>query len=93
MAGLVVGALLILAPVLGLLDTVFHMTRSFQLLGTSGIAQPDALSHHIGGVLAGVAVGILLCPVGIVLFTLSLIFYLQARNASSPPAQHSGPLV
>jgi biopolymer transport protein ExbB/TolQ len=93
MAGLVLGALLFLAPVFGLLDTVFHMARAFQLLGTHGIPRPDALSHHIGGVLDGVAVGILLCPVGIALFTLSLIFYLQARNASVPPTQHSRPLV
>ena len=92
MAGLVAGALLSLAPVFGFLNTAFHMMRAFQVLGTAGIAQPDALTHHVTGVLTGMMIGILLCPIGLVLFAISLIFYLRARDASPPPAQLVGPV-
>ena len=82
MIGIIVGALLILAPAFGLLGTAFGMAHAFWLLHTSGVGQPDALSADIGGVLTSTAIGILLCPIGIILFALSLIFYLRARNAS-----------
>ena len=79
-AGIVVGALLTLSPVFGLPGVLFGMSRAFMALGSSGISDPKALSADISGILVSTAAGLLLCPVGIVIFTLSLIFYFRARN-------------
>jgi biopolymer transport protein ExbB/TolQ len=85
MAGIIVGALLMVSPVVGLMGTVFGMTRAFSVLGSSGVKDPQALSDSIGTTLVSRAVGFFLFPVGIVMFTLSLIFYLRLRYSSPPP--------
>ena len=84
-AGIVIGSLLMLSPLVGLLGTVFGMTRAFNTLGSSGIADPQALSASVHTVLVSTAVGFFLCPVGIVLFTLSLIFFFRLRASRPPP--------
>ena len=91
--GMVLGAILSLSPAFGLLGTAIGMIRAFSLLGHSGVADPKALSADMSGVLYSAAVGFILCPVGLVLFTVSLIFYLRAPNDSASPARHSTPLV
>jgi biopolymer transport protein ExbB/TolQ len=70
-AGIIIGALLTAAPVLGVLGTLFGMTRAFTALGSSGVSDPQALSEGIGTSLVSTAVGFALCPVGVVIFTLS----------------------
>lgn len=83
--GMVVGGLLTLAPVLGLAGTVLGMTRAFNTLGSSGTGDPQALSQDISVVLVSTATGVILLPVGIVLFTTSLVFFLRQRRSCPPP--------
>jgi biopolymer transport protein ExbB/TolQ len=78
--GMVLGAMLAFSPVFGLLGTVIPMAHAFSLLGHSGVADPKALSVDIGGVLLSTTMGVVLCPVGLVLFVVSLIFYLRTTN-------------
>ena len=81
-AGIVIGALLTLAPLFGLLGTVFGMIHTFNSLGSSGIAQPAALSQSIGISLISTAAGLFLCPIGIVILALSIYHYSRNRPAS-----------
>ena len=83
--GIVIGSLFTLSPLFGLLGTVFGMTRAFNTLGSSGVADPQVLSASIGTTLLSTAVGFILFPVGIVIVTLSLIFFLRLRVSSPPP--------
>ena len=91
--GMVLGGILTLSPAFGLLGTAIAMVRAFASLGHSGVSDPKALSGDIGGVLISTAIGLVLCPVGLVLFTISLIFYLRTPNVPTLPEQHSAPLV
>lgn len=84
-AGMVIGSLLTLAPLFGLLGAVFGMTRAFKTLGQSGIADPQALSDGIGTSLLSTAAGLFVCPVGVVVLTLSLVFFFRLRASSPPP--------
>lgn len=83
-AGIVIGSLFTLAPLLCFFATTFGMMRAFEVLGKSGVADPNALSANIGGVLVFTAIGWLLFPVGVIVLVLSLIFY--PRRSDSPPA-------
>jgi hypothetical protein len=80
-----IGALLMLAPFFGLLGTVFGMTRAFGALGSSGIADPQALSASIGTTLVSAAAGFALFPVGFIVLALSLAFFLHLRVPTPPP--------
>ena len=83
--GMVLGGLLTLAPVIGFAGTIMGMMRAFNTLGSSGVGDPKALSHDISVVLVSTATGMILLPVGIVLFTTSLICFLRQRRTSPPP--------
>src|SRR3954469_23988268 len=79
-AGIVLGTLLTVAPLIGLLASGWHIAGLFQILGRSGIADPQLLSGHMHGVFIATAVGFLFCPIGLFILTLSLIFFYQGRN-------------
>ena len=83
--GIVVGTLLTLAPAIGLLGTVFGMTHAFSTLGSAGISDPRALSHGIAVTLLATATGIFLFPFGVIVLTLSLIYYFRLRASVPPP--------
>ena len=85
LTGIVVGSILTLSPLFGLLGTVLGMTRAFRMLGSAGVSDPQALANSIGTMLVSTAAGLCLCPVGIVVFTLSLVFFLRLRAATPPP--------
>jgi len=89
--GIIAGIILILSPLFGLLAAAIGMGHAFSLLGHPGISDPKAVSADIGGVLVSTAVGLILCPVGVILFTVSLIFYLRTAKTTWP-AQHGGPV-
>lgn len=84
-AGMVVGGLLTLAPVIGLAGTIMGMMRAFNTLGSSGVGDPKALSQDISVVLVSTATGVILLPVGIAIFSISLIFFLRLRRTCPPP--------
>jgi biopolymer transport protein ExbB/TolQ len=66
--GIVIGVILMLGPLWGLLATVIGMMGAFKILGSDGVNDPNALSHHIGMQLMGTTLGLVACPIGIVLF-------------------------
>ena len=84
-AGIVVGALLTAAPLFGVAGTIVGMIRAFNTLGSSGIGDPKALGDSIGVTLFSTVAGLLLCPVGIIVLTLSLIFLSRLRRTTPPP--------
>jgi biopolymer transport protein ExbB len=90
-AGIVIGSLLTLSPFWGLLGTVVAMIRSFGTLSESGIADPQALSSSIGSALYSMATGFFLFPVGVILLTLSLVFFFRLRTLSPPPLPPARP--
>jgi biopolymer transport protein ExbB/TolQ len=83
--GLIVGSLLTLSPFVGLAGTVIGMIGAFNELGRSGIADPNALSGHIRLSLLSTTTGLFLCPIGVVIFTLSLIVYARRKPMTPPP--------
>jgi biopolymer transport protein ExbB/TolQ len=84
-AGMIIGSLLMVASVVGLIGTVFGITHAFNALGPSGIGDPGKVSADVGATLGSTVAGIVLFPIGVVVFTVSLILLLRQR-ASSPPA-------
>src|SRR6478735_5160 len=67
--GIVIGALMMLSPFIGLLGTVLGMQKAFQILGSSpGVADPEALSGAIGEVLISTFAGIIVAIPGVLLF-------------------------
>jgi biopolymer transport protein ExbB/TolQ len=88
-AGLIVGSLLSLSPLVGMAGTVIGMVKSFQALGTSGAGDTGQLSVGIGEVLVSTAVGFVLFIPGVVILTLSIIHYRRAKKriaaTQSPP--------
>lgn len=89
--GIVVGSLLALSPLVGLLGTVFGMTRAFKTLGNSGIADPQAVSNDIGVTLYSTAAGLFLLPFGVILFVVSMVLFLRLRASTPPPLPPTTP--
>jgi biopolymer transport protein ExbB/TolQ len=79
--GTVLGAILTLGPVAGLLGTVIAMMRAFNVLGSSGIADPRALAESISHALFWTASGLALVVIGLpLLITCSVlwVYHLQS---------------
>lgn len=85
MSGIVIGSLLTLAPVFGVVGTMVGMIGAFSDLAGAGVSDPKALSAHIGQSLFWTATGLFLLPVGLVLLTVSVIFYTRGRPLAPPP--------
>lgn len=83
--GMAIGALLMLSPLFGMLGTFFGMKRAFDILGSSGVGDPSALSASIGDTLIFTAAGVLLFPLGAVILTLSLVCFLRLAPSNPPP--------
>jgi len=82
---MIIGGLLTLSPAFGLLATAVAMSFAFAKLGTQGISDPQGLAHNVGTVLVSSATGLLLFPLGIIVLTVSIVFYLKSERASNPP--------
>jgi biopolymer transport protein ExbB/TolQ len=66
--GIVAGAVMMLSPFIGLAGTVFGMIKAFQVLGSSGVADPEVLGGAIGEVLISTVAGIIVAIPGVLLF-------------------------
>lgn len=88
-AGMLLGGLLMMAPMFGLAGTIFGMSRAFHSLSASGIGDPPALANAIGTTLTSTMIGLVLCPIGIVLLIISsvLLFKLPKPTPSSESKQ------
>lgn len=86
--GIVVGAFLMLGPLWGMLANVIGMMGAFKVLGSDGISDPNALSHQIGITLMGTTLGLVACPIGIVLLAgcIAGLVNCQKQPPAIPPA-------
>ena len=81
LAGLIMGALLFLAPLCGVLGTLLGMVLSFQEIATAdGAPNPQSLGEGVQTAMFSTAAGLLLVPVGMVVFVVSLVGWLKARK-------------
>jgi len=84
-AGMVVGSLLALGPVVGLLGMMFGMTNAYHTLGQSGVSDPRALAQNIGTAMMFGVSGLFLLPFGLVVLVLSVVFFMRLKP-ETPPA-------
>lgn len=84
-AGIVIGALLALSPIWGALLTSVSMMRAFDTLGKSGVADPRQLSLEIGNSLMATAAGLFICPLGLIVLAVSIVFLVRAMRGTPPP--------
>jgi len=89
--GIVCGGLLTLSPLWGLLLTVFSMSRAFAMLGKTGISDPRQLALAVGHSLMATTIGIILCPVGLLVLALSIYFLNRKTDPTPPPLPESHP--
>lgn len=82
--GMVLGALLMLGPLIGLLVSGWHITGIVEILHRSGMGDPQLLSGHMHSVFVSTVIGVLFCPIGLFILTLSLIFFYRGRNRNAP---------
>ena len=83
-AGLAIGGLFMVGPVIGGLGTFFGMNRAFKTLGSLGIAL-KVVSKHFDMTLAFPVAGFVLIVLGAILFTVSLIYYVRLFAPAPPP--------
>ena len=83
--GLVTGGIFALSPIWTVCLTTLFMAKSFHNLGKSGIANPTQLSTEIGNTLMVSFIGLLTCPFGILIFIVSLIFFVLSFSSTQPP--------
>jgi hypothetical protein len=87
--GFTVGVLLLLLPIVTVSYGIFQAN---QVLGSSGIGDPQALSTAIGHTLLGSVFSLMLLPVGILLIILSLIRFARLRRLQPPALPVAPPL-
>jgi len=84
--GIVIGNLLLFSPLIGLFGTALGMQRAFDRLDSTGIQDPKALSGSIGSVLIVSAAGLIGFVCGVVLLTVSIIFFIRAGRMQQAAA-------
>ena len=85
--GIILGVLMTLAPIFGLLGTIFGMHLAFSKLSSTGIGNPQSLSDAIGLTMFSTITGVILFPVGILILIISLVLYFQKRRTTPPQIQ------
>jgi len=83
--GMIVGGLLFLGPVFGYLGTIFNMMGAFKDFSDSGINDPRALSAHIGNTLLATALGVIACPIGLLLLVPCIVLFVKDKKQLPPP--------
>lgn len=79
------GAILSVAPpMIGLGWTTIGMVKAFHDLGNNGISDPNALAFHIGSVLHGVAIGMFIAPLGLMLLIAGVVMHLTRSREQNP---------
>jgi biopolymer transport protein ExbB/TolQ len=84
LAGMIVGALLMLAPLCGVIGTLLGIMNSFGEIARSD-NPPDAhaLAQGVQTALIATILGLALFPVGLATFVVSLIRYFKSRKPVS----------
>ena len=84
-AGMMLGGLLSLSPLLGALGTVVGMMRSFQKLGSEGVASPGEVANAIGFSLGFAIAGLILFFCGIGILIPSIMMFRRSAGSIPPP--------
>ena len=79
------GTVTVGAPLVGLLTTLFGMSRGYGVLNEVGVSDPRSLAEIIGHTLMAAASGLFVGGLGLMVFVVGLIFWLAQRSASTPP--------
>jgi hypothetical protein len=82
-AGIVLGALLTMAPLIAMFASGWHITGVLQILRYSGMSDPQLLSGHMHSVFIATMIGLLFCPIGLFILTWSLIFFFRNPKRKS----------
>jgi len=77
------GILMIIAPLFGLLSTVFGMVVAFDTVGTEGGADPGKLAGDISRALTTTAGGLIISALSLIVFLVSLILMIRSRPGES----------
>jgi biopolymer transport protein ExbB len=78
---LITGIILMLGPLWGLLGTIIGMIGAFNdIAEKTGGDKAEALSNDIGFALYTTFAGIIVCPIGIVLFIVSIIWIIKIKK-------------
>jgi biopolymer transport protein ExbB/TolQ len=88
-SGIVIGSLLTLGPLWGLLGTALGMTRAFDILGSSGVSDPQQLSNAVGTTLVSTMAGAIACPIGILLLTVCIPLLVLLKKTQPPSVPSS----
>jgi biopolymer transport protein ExbB/TolQ len=84
LGGIALGSLLTLSPLFGWLGTIFILRHALDSLGNTGINDLKAASTNISMALFSTATGLVLYPVGLIILSLSLVFFFRQRAATPP---------
>jgi biopolymer transport protein ExbB/TolQ len=92
-AGVMLGAVMMLSPFVGMVGTVLGMHHAFEAVAAKPHAgDPAQLSEAIGETLISTAVGIVVAIPGFLLFVTSLVLLLihrRKQTATPPPVPHA----
>jgi hypothetical protein len=89
--GLLLGIILALGPLWSAALSTLFMTRAFDSLNSNGITDPQHLANEIGHTLVFTGLGVLACPIGIVIAIVSFILLLRSWQSPSSPVTGSSP--
>ena len=67
------GTGMIVAPVVGLLGTIFGMQGAFKVIETAEVIHPASLSSSVGGILVSTAAGLVIAGISLPLFIIFLV--------------------
>ena len=78
---LVFGIVLMLGPLWGLMGTIAGMIGTFNgIAEKTGDAKAEALAANISFSIYSTFLGIIVCPVGLVLFVISIIWIIKVKE-------------
>jgi hypothetical protein len=78
----VTGLLLALAPLYGILFAALSVSST---LSRAGVSDPRSVALDVGNGMMGTLIGFMVCPLGLGILLISLIFLLK-KPSSVPPA-------
>jgi len=81
--GIVIGAILTTAPVWGLTLSAMLMRTT---LSQTGVSDPRGIAQDVGNSLMAGLVSFALCPVGVLLIVLCIVFLTRKPRSPAPPA-------
>ena len=77
LVAMIIGGLLAIAPVFGPLGTTLHYLDDFFAERPQSMAGPD-ISFYVE------LLALIVCPVGLLLFTIGLILFIRSRRQTAP---------